>query len=228
MSSQTPELENCTVVLLGSFNPAIFHPEWFIRMGLLPVGARDPSGIKVVSPDVSECVLGPVKVFCDNTRLIFSVGNMTDSDKLQDLVIGSLSILGHVPLTAAGINQEGVFKTRSEAHWHKIGHTLVPKELVWNKLGDTPGTHQILVKYPLDKNSGTEQHISVTPYPQGTQLHPAIKINTNIHYQIGSATEVPTSGGTTSIAAAFIREQWKYATTRVRAVADVVFEQIKP
>ena len=228
MSSQTPELENCTVVLLGSFNPAIFHPEWFVRMGLLSVGAVDPAGIKVVSPDVSECLLGPVKVFCDNTRLIFSVGNMTDSDKLQDLVIGSLGILGHVPLTAAGINQEGVFKAGSEAHWHKIGHSLAPKDLVWNRLGTEPGTQQVLIKYPLDKSSGTVQQISVAPYPQGTQLHPAIKISTNIHYQIGSDTEMPSSGGTASIAIEFIRAQWKHATTRARAVADVIFDQIKP
>lgn len=228
MPSPLPEFENCTVVLLGSFNPAIFHPEWFVRQGLLAEEAVDPEKIKVVSPDVTECFVGAVKVFCDSTRLVISVGNMIDAEKLQDVVLGTLRILAHVPLGAVGINQEAVFKAQSEEHWHRIGHTLVPKEPVWNKLGKDPGMLRVSIKYPLQENPKIEQNITVEPYPQTGPKHPAIKINTNLHYQLGSASELPSSGESTKLAVEFISNQWKAATNEVRSVASVIFEAIKP
>ncbi len=35
MPEHTLEISGSLVVLVGSFNPAIFHPEWFARNGLL-------------------------------------------------------------------------------------------------------------------------------------------------------------------------------------------------
>jgi len=34
-ATRTPEAEGLDVVLVGSFNPAIFHPEWFFRQGIV-------------------------------------------------------------------------------------------------------------------------------------------------------------------------------------------------
>ena len=228
MTSPMPEFENCSVVLVGSFNPAIFHPEWFVRQGLLPADAVDAAKIAVVSPDVTECVVGSVKVFCDNTRLVFTVGNMTESAKLQDLVVGTLRILAHVPLAAVGLNQEGVFRAQSVEHWHKIGHTLAPKEPVWKKLGADPGMQQISIKFPLQDNPKIELNLTVAPYPQTGPKHPAIKINSNLHYQVVHDTGISSTGGTTALAIDFILERWDDATTKVRAVADTIFEEIKP
>jgi hypothetical protein len=169
-----------------------------------------------------------VRIFCDNTRLVFSVGNMTVADKLQDLVLGTLRILAHVPLAAIGINQEGVFRAQSEGHWHNIGHTLAPKEPVWNKLGAAPGMKQISIKYPLQASPKIEENLSVEPHPTNGPKHPAIKINTNLHYQISPTAELPNSGGSTDLAIDFITQQWKGATTRVREVARIIFQEIKP
>lgn len=228
MTAPMPEFENCSVVLLGSFNPAIFHPEWFVRQGLIGADAVDPDKIKVVSSDVTECDVGTVKLVCDNTRLIFSAGNMTESDKLQDMVTGTLRILAHVPLLAMGLNQEGVFRAQSEEHWHQIGHTLAPKAPVWDKLGKSPGMQQISIKYPLQENPRIEQNFTVEPFPNTSLKHPAIKIRTNLHYQISTPAEIPISGDTTQLALDFIAEHWKCATTRVREVARIIFEEIKP
>lgn len=228
MTSPIPEFENCAVVLLGSFNPAIFHPEWFVRQGLLAADALNTDKIKVVSPDVTECFVGAVKVFCDNTRLVFSVGNMIDAEKLEDLVLGTLRILAHVPLGAVGINQEGVFRAESEDHWHKIGHTLAPKEPVWNKLGESPGMQKVSIKYPLPEDPKIELNLTVEPYPRTGPKHPAINIGTNLHYQIGPPAELSSGGESTKLAFDFITEHWKNATSKAREVAKVIFEEIKP
>jgi hypothetical protein len=32
------ELAGVNIVLLGDFNPALFHPDWFVRNDLVPAG----------------------------------------------------------------------------------------------------------------------------------------------------------------------------------------------
>jgi hypothetical protein len=49
-----PDAQGIDVVLVGSFNPAIFHPQWFLRHGLIGEEEADPQGVKVVSADVTE------------------------------------------------------------------------------------------------------------------------------------------------------------------------------
>jgi hypothetical protein len=48
MAELIPEISGGTVVLLGSFNPKIFQPEWFARQKLLPQAEADASEIKVI------------------------------------------------------------------------------------------------------------------------------------------------------------------------------------
>jgi hypothetical protein len=46
-----PFSESLNVVLVGSFNPAIFQPEWFVRQKL--ISADTAWKVGVVSPDVT-------------------------------------------------------------------------------------------------------------------------------------------------------------------------------
>lgn len=223
-----PELENCNIVLIGSFNPAIFHPEWFVRQGLAGIEAVDPEKIKVVSRDVTECHVGPVKIICDDSRLALSVGNMVEAGKLQDLALGCLHVLAHVPISALGINHEALFKVDSEDHWHKIGHTLAPKEPVWNNLGKEPGMHQLVIQYVLQESPRLEMKVIVEPYPRNGPKHPAILLRTNLHYQMSPPSDVPTNGESALSAIEFIHSRWKEATSHARKVANAIFKEIQP
>jgi hypothetical protein len=48
------EIAGASVVRTGSFNPAIFHPEWFANNGLLPRREVDEADVKVVHPQLSN------------------------------------------------------------------------------------------------------------------------------------------------------------------------------
>ena len=51
MPDYTLEISGASIVLLlGSFNPAIFHPEWFSRNGLLPRGKSITRSCKLYTP----------------------------------------------------------------------------------------------------------------------------------------------------------------------------------
>ena len=47
------ERQGMSIVALGSFNPAIFHPIWFARQGLIRDAEAEAAEIQVVSPEVT-------------------------------------------------------------------------------------------------------------------------------------------------------------------------------
>ena len=48
------ELDGSSIVLVGNFNPAIFHPSWLSEHGMVREGDADKADIQVVSPEVSS------------------------------------------------------------------------------------------------------------------------------------------------------------------------------
>ena len=51
-----PEIDGVSVVLLGSINPAIFTPAWFVLHELLPKNATDTATLQVAHPQVTRFV----------------------------------------------------------------------------------------------------------------------------------------------------------------------------
>lgn len=47
-------VNGASIVLLGSFNPCIFQPQWFVSQNLLPKSESDKADVKVISPEVSQ------------------------------------------------------------------------------------------------------------------------------------------------------------------------------
>ena len=51
-----PEISGVGIVVLGSFNPAIFTPAWFALHGLLPKSVADSADLKVAHQQITEFV----------------------------------------------------------------------------------------------------------------------------------------------------------------------------
>ena len=49
----TPEYGNVGIVLLGSFNPPIFRPEWFAKTGIISDEAAATAEIEVIHKQIS-------------------------------------------------------------------------------------------------------------------------------------------------------------------------------
>ena len=54
MPQHVPEISGGSIVLLGSFNPKIFQPEWFFRQELLSEDEVKDADIKVIAPQISH------------------------------------------------------------------------------------------------------------------------------------------------------------------------------
>ena len=55
------ELKECSVVVLGSFNPTMFHPYWFQKHGII---TKDEADFAINRKDSFQMVLtGPLTIF---------------------------------------------------------------------------------------------------------------------------------------------------------------------
>ena len=95
-----PAAEGLEVVIIGSFNPAIFHPEWFLRQKLIGEQDAKEAKVEVVSSGVSDIQLGGVKIICIPERLSIGTSNISQEARMQDILVQIFTLLSHVPVTA--------------------------------------------------------------------------------------------------------------------------------
>ena len=204
-STQTPEAEGLDVVLVGSFNPAIFHPDWFLRQGL--IGEQDAKEAKIqdVSGEISVAQLCGMRLQCVGDRFSLGTNNVSLAERMQDLILQTFTLLSPTPIIACGINPRVHYSVGNVDYWHKIGHSLSPKELVWNEILDHPGMQSLTVKAPRGGEFPGE--INLTVEPSG-KFPPGVFVKANYHYGLPTET---VHGGAAELALKFIRAEWKPA-----------------
>ena len=221
-SNRTPEAEGLDVVVVGSFNPAIFHPEWFLRQNLIGDQDAKDATIKVVSGQVTEVRLCGLKLLCIAERFSLGTSNVSQAARIQDLLLGIFSVLPHTPIAACGINPLAHYRVDNAAYWHKIGHTLAPKELVWNELFQQPGMQSLTIKSPREGDFAGEVNITVEP---SAKYSPGILVRSNYHYGLPPSS---IHAGGAELLLNFLRTEWNPACEMVQRVANMIFDKIKP
>lgn len=70
-SNHIPDAEGLEVVVIGSFNPAIFHPEWFLGQKFIAEEEAKSSEeqLNVVGREVTDIQLCGMKLLCLHDRL---------------------------------------------------------------------------------------------------------------------------------------------------------------
>lgn len=161
--TRTPEAEGLEVVVVGSFNPAIFHPDWFLHQGLIAEDDAKEAKIKLVSNEVSEIQLCGLRLVCISERFLIGTSVISQAPRMHDLLSNIFTLLSHIPVTACGINPWVHYGVSSVDYWHKIGHTLAPKELIWNGLLEKPGMQSLVIKAPRKGEFPGEINVTVEP-----------------------------------------------------------------
>ena len=221
-STRTPEAEGLEVVLVGSFNPAIFHPEWFFRQGLIAEQDAQEAKIQDVSGEITVVQLCGMRLQCLGDRFSLGTSNVSLAERMQDLIFQTFTLLSHTPITACGINPQVHYSVGSIEYWHKIGHTLAPKEPVWNDLLDRPGMQSLSIKAPRSGEFPGEINVTVEP---SMKFRPGVSVKANYHYALPPETA---HTGAAELALKFIRTEWKSACGMARKVAERIFTTIKP
>jgi hypothetical protein len=221
-NNRTPEAEGLEVVVVGSFNPAIFHPEWFLRQKLAGEDDVKEAQVNVVGRDVTDIEICGLKVVCINDRFSLATANISHAAKMQDFLLHIFALLPHTPVTACGINSFAHYLIGDTQYWNKIGHTLVPKELIWNGLLEKPGMQSVIVKGLRKGDFPGEINIRVEP---SQKIQPGLYVLSNYHYQMADAA---IDSDTTEKLLNFLKAEWKSALEKARIVADEILLKIRP
>jgi len=221
-----PAAEALEIVVLGSFNPAIFHPEWFLRQKLISEDEANSSetSVNVVGKEVAEIHLSGMKMFCMNDRFSIGTVNISKAARMQDFLLQTFTTLSHVPVTACGINPQAHYRVKDEKFWHKIGNTLAPKDLVWNELVELPGMQSLIIKAQRKGEFAGETLLWVEP-SQDKRFHPGIFVRANYSYSLPKESLHAES---TEILMKFLKTEWDTACSMARNVAEKILNKIKP
>lgn len=163
MSEPTIEHAAASVVIVGHMNPAIFQPSWLRLQELITAADLQAQDLKIVHAEMSQFSIGG---WCDfavtPTRFSALTWSTERDEELRTLVLGVFSALRHTPMSALGINWSWHYNVGTPERWHRVGHTLVPKDSFWNHHVPQAGMLNLSVIGAMDAIEGQVQ-VDVQP-----------------------------------------------------------------
>lgn len=130
-----PEISGVSVVVVGSFNPTIFHPAWLMANEVEPSVEGDLVKVDVVHNEIAKFTVDDTSYFVDQNRLQVQTNSapwIAAADKASRIVA---ELLPHTPLRAFGLNRDVHFRLSSPRRRMLLGRTLAPIE-PWGEFGD--------------------------------------------------------------------------------------------
>lgn len=175
------------LVVIGTFNPAIFQPWWFAANGIIGAGEAEAATaqIKVIHSTATQFSLGMLDIQVAPSRFVVTTSDESRWDFARDLVINCFKKSRHTPVSAVGINMSAHFRVKDEQEWHAIGHKLVPKEAVWSKIFKKPGMKSVTVTDPHPEGLAGSTNVKIEP---SMLFKPGIYIDVNDHNDLKDKT----------------------------------------
>lgn len=155
-------IDEITVVLLGDFNPKIFHPMWFANHGVLREAEATEATIEVVHSDVCSFSTEWLTVQVLRDRFTAAIKADVYYAHLGDLVANVFTLLSHSPIRQMGLNTTFRLHFKSVDDWHSFGHLILPKS-PWSGVLATPGLRNVTVQGSRDDNHVGNLNITVEP-----------------------------------------------------------------
>ncbi len=186
MKNYNKSSEDISFVAVGSLNPLIFHPEWFLRHGFITKEETEQAEIEIVHADVCRFKTSWFLLEVVQTRLVLRITNESRADDLRDMICNIFNVLGETPVAAIGLNREMRYSCVNEEVWHLVGNTLAPKD-TW--LRALPGREEKevgmrSVEIELQRSDELKGHIRVNVFPSNYPPNQEVTFKINDHIQI--------------------------------------------
>ncbi len=225
-----PEIDGVSIVMLGSFNPAIFTPAWFALHSLLPKGVADSAELAVAHPQMTSFSADWLRL--NVTPEKFQVETVQAPQiRVQDIAVRVFAEhLPHTPLTAFGINRNVHFLVKDLAARSRLGRILAPVE-PWGSWGQefgSDGEHGGMKSLTMSQNDPTERsfggqiNVTVQPSSQVGGGITGVFVGINDHYVLG--TSEPSAAGSSM---ELLEANFKSSQDRSEAIIDHVMSLVK-
>lgn len=172
-----------SVVLLGGFNPMIFHPFWLLQKKL--ISERDVTEKKiVVNEQISTYHVGDwLEMTVTQKRCEFKIKKAERVVMMRDLIVGTLNALPEMPILAVGINRGGVYNLSDEKSYYIFGAKLAPLGM-WEPSFHDPRLRNIAIE-DVGSEHFKERRRMIQIKPAEVQDYPyCVDFNINNHYDL--------------------------------------------
>jgi hypothetical protein len=162
-----PVLDEAHIVLIGSFNTAIFHPQWMAKHRMLPESECNAADVEIIHPEISRFKTSWFSLEVLPQRFFINCQNISMCEAMRDLVVSILQVLPETPVDAVGINRAQVFDTGSAENWHAIGDKLAPKDIWRAVLPSSPNIGMNKLEVQCAREDDLPGVVNVTVEPLG-------------------------------------------------------------
>jgi hypothetical protein len=160
----------------------MFHPGWFSSFDLIRHEELKDCKIGIIHPDVTEFRFDWIRIHVEQQIFQAIVFNNAYFEQLRDFVIGTISVLEEIEITALGLNRELHFRASSRERYDAFGDMIAPKT-IWEKQGEGKyGLLEMIMEYKQESHQG---YIKARIAPS-VKLKPdfGIQFDFNNHYDI--------------------------------------------
>jgi hypothetical protein len=203
-----------SIVLVGSFNPAIFQPAWLAAKGLIRESEASGAAIEVIHPEISQFRADWLHLSVATDKFVASTRDPAHRAPLRDLVVGIFDLLDQTPTSRMGLNRSMQVDVEDDEKWHALGHLIAPKE-PWAGILVKPGTRTLLMEAARGDGLPGKTFFRVEP----SQRFPHavfVDVNSEFHLDPKRPNE------TTSYFVGRVREDWE----RIMREAHVGMEKL--
>ncbi|MCQ2233333.1 MAG: hypothetical protein MJZ24_01165 [Paludibacteraceae bacterium] len=172
-----------SIVLIGGFNPLIFHPFWMLQKGL--ISEKDVTEKEILVHDqLTRFKIGDWLEFNVNkNRCEFKIASSEFIPIMLDLIKGTLNALPEVPITSIGINRGCILQLDNEKDYYNVGATLAPLDL-WNDSFANPRLRTIAIEDTTSDNFAGKTRCLIIKPAEIKDVKYAIDVNMNNHYEL--------------------------------------------
>lgn len=183
-----PEKSQCSIVLIGNFNPFMFQPEWFKRNGIISpeevdIAENTKTSPMVISNQITMFKTSQFDIRIEQNRFQI-IAEKEPFIVLKDFVIKTFENLGGLIISAVGFNYNAHYSISEKSKYQLIGDRLAPKKY-WNSLlkeevtGDDRKSG--LISISMQKCKDNERgHLSMVLEPSSVII-PGVYIGCNNH-----------------------------------------------
>ncbi len=179
------EFDQFNIVVVGKFNPAIFHPMWYSANGLIRKEESETANLELIHEKVAIFTIDSWCRFQVTTdRFIVETRDLTKREAIRDLAAGTFEILEHTPVSAFGFNRVRTYQMKSEAEWHAFGNLLAPKG-PWAAILTEPGLRNLVIEGNRSNCEAKYIQIRIDPTLETGPFGISIRINE--HHELSNA-----------------------------------------
>jgi hypothetical protein len=205
------------IVLLGDFNPAIFHPTWLSKNKLITEEESQQADINIVHKDLALFKVNWLNFEVTRERIKISTASEAYFETTRDMVLGIFRLLRHTPVSALGINNDFHFHIDDAKTLNKFFNNISPANN-WDGVFKDPLFNSISIRGIREKGVTGYTTLNIQ---ESSKIPGGLFILFNDHF-----AETEKKDG--AYYARVLEDNWEDCMKQYKEYVEIIWEKNKP